>query len=297
MSSHEEVTGEVEKTVVGADKYAVFGNPIRHSRSPQIHAAFASQTSQDMKYRSILVEKDKFAATAASFFDNGGRGLNITVPFKHDAFEFADKLSERAGRAGAVNTLRLEADGSVFGDNTDGVGLVRDMVANLGWRISGSRVLVLGAGGAVRGILELVLGEKPSELLIVNRTASRAIDLASAFSGLGPVEGGAYDLLQGRQFDVIINGTSASLEGELPPLPDTLLTERSCCYDMMYASDPTVFMRWAAQHTAWAVSDGLGMLVEQAAESFFLWRQSRPQTGPVITQLRTALEAEQRQAE
>ncbi len=272
------------------DKYAVFGNPVRHSRSPWIHAEFARQCEQDLQYRAILVEQGRFTSAAQQFFANGGRGLNITVPYKHDAFEFADMHSERARLAQAVNTLRKEEDGSIFGDNTDGIGLVRDMVANLGWSISGNRVLVLGAGGAVRGVLELLLKEKPSELLIVNRTAARASELAQQFVALGPVSGGGYERLGDGQFDLIINGTSASLVGELPPLPETLLTERSCCYDMMYGAEPTVFMRWAAQNTAWAVADGLGMLVEQAAEAFYLWRGQRPQTAPVIVELRALLE-------
>jgi shikimate dehydrogenase len=273
------------------DKYAVFGNPVRHSKSPQIHAAFASQWQQDMQYRAVLVQPDEFAGACRRFFDGGGRGLNITLPFKRDASEFADQLSERARRAGAVNTLRLEADGTVFGDNTDGIGLVRDMIANLGWTLGSSRILMLGAGGAVRGVLELLLRENPQLLRIVNRTGAKAKQLAREFSALGPLEGGGYESLGREQFDLIINGTSASLDGELPPLPDNLLTEKSCCYDMVYGAEPTVFMRWAAQHTAWSVADGLGMLVEQAAESFYLWRGQRPQTGTVITELRAGLEA------
>jgi shikimate dehydrogenase len=273
------------------DKYAVFGNPIRHSKSPSIHTAFALQCQQELQYRAVLVEPDKFESACKRFFSDGGRGLNITVPFKRDACEFADKLSERARLAGAVNTLRLEEDGMIFGDNTDGIGLVRDMIANLGWTLGSSRVLVLGAGGAVRGVLELLLRENPQLLRIVNRTASRAEQLAREFEGLGPVEGGGYESLGGEQFDLIINGTSASLDNDLPPLPDDLLTDKSCCYDMVYGAQPTVFMRWAAQHTAWSVADGLGMLVEQAAESFYLWRGLRPQTGSVIAELRASMEA------
>ena len=274
-----------------ADRYAVFGNPVRHSKSPQIHAAFAAQCDQNLQYRAVLVEPDKFAAAARRFFDDGGRGLNITVPFKHDACGLADKLSDRARLAGAVNTLRLEEDGRIFGDNTDGIGLIRDMIANLGWTINSSRVLVLGAGGAVRGVLEPLLREHPRVLRVVNRTVSRAELLAQEFAQLGPIEAGGYDSLGSEQYDLLINGTSASLQGDLPPLPDSLLTHRSCCYDMMYGAQPTVFMRWAAQHTAWAVADGLGMLVEQAAESFYLWRGQRPQTGPVLAELRSSLEA------
>jgi shikimate dehydrogenase len=270
-------------------RYAVFGNPIRHSKSPQIHAEFARQCEQNLQYRAVFVEMGLFSETARRFFEHGGQGINVTVPFKREAWEFADVLSEKARRAGAVNTLSLAADGKILGDNTDGIGLVRDMVANLGWTIRDCSVLLLGAGGAARGVIELLLGESPRSLQIVNRTSSRAEELATEFADLGPVNGGAYEALEGARFDLLINATSASLGGELPPLPDSLLTERSCCYDMMYAAEPTIFMRWAAQHTAWAVADGLGMLVEQAAESFYIWRGLRPQTGTVVAKLRAGM--------
>jgi shikimate dehydrogenase len=271
------------------DKYAVFGNPIKHSKSPLIHGAFAEQCGQQMLYRAVRVELGGFAAAARSFFESGGSGLNVTLPFKRDAFDFADRLSPRAQRAGAVNTLTRAADGQVEGENTDGIGLVRDMVANLGWVVQGLRILVLGAGGAVRGILEPLLMERPRELLIVNRTPERARELAAEFSDLGAVEGGAYSLIGERQFDLVINGTSASLAGEVPELPGSLLTERSCCYDLVYGPEPTPFMRWAAHHAAWAVSDGLGMLVEQAAQSFYIWRRVRPETAPIIRRLRESM--------
>lgn len=271
------------------DRYAVFGNPIRQSRSPWIHEAFARQCDQALSYRAVKVELDGFAEAAAAFFAGGGQGLNVTVPFKADAMAFADALSERARLAGAVNTLHRLSDGTIAGDNTDGIGMVRDMVANLGWSLRGKRILVLGAGGAVRGVLELLLLEQPSALLVVNRTPEKAADLARNFSELGCIQAGGYDRLAAGQWDLVINGTSASLSGELPPLPAGLLHERSCCYDMVYGADPTPFMRWAAQHAAWAIADGLGMLVEQAAESFYIWRRVRPQTGPVLAGLRTAL--------
>lgn len=273
------------------DKYAVFGNPIKHSKSPLIHSTFASQCEESIVYRAVKVELDGFADAATAFFSNGGAGLNITVPFKRDAFDFADQKSERAKRAGAVNTLIRNSDGVICGDNTDGIGLVRDMIANLGWSVNGMRVLVMGAGGAVRGVLELLLREHPCALLVVNRTPERAVELAEEFADLGPIEGGGYELIENRQFDLIINGTSGGLTGDMPDLPSSLLTERSCCYDMVYGSEPTVFMRWAAHNAAWAVADGLGMLVEQAAESFYLWRRARPETGPVINQIRTMLAA------
>ncbi len=273
------------------DKYAVFGNPIKHSKSPAIHAAFAKQCDQRMQYRAVRVELDGFESAAASFFEGGGKGLNITVPFKQQAFEFAGRLTDRAMRAGAVNTLSRGEDGVIAGDNTDGIGLVRDMVANLGWAVQGLRVLILGAGGAVRGVLEPLLRERPRELLVVNRTAQRAGQLVGEFSDIGSLQGGGYELIGDRQFDLIVNATSAGLSGEMPELPDSLLTERSCCYDMVYGAEPTPFMRWAAHHAAWAVADGLGMLVEQAAQSFYIWRGVRPETRPVIKQLREAMEA------
>ncbi len=273
------------------DRYAVFGNPIKHSKSPLIHAAFAEQTGQAMEYRAQRVEPGHFAEAVQGFFAGGGRGLNITLPFKTEAFELAQVLSPRAQRAGAVNTLMRLDDGQLFGDNTDGAGLVRDLDVNLGWRIAGRRVLVLGAGGAVRGVLEPLLALGPGLLVVANRTVSRALDLAREFADLGPVRGCSFEALNGNHYDLVINATSAGLDGELPPLPAHLLSEHACCYDMLYGNEPTLFMRWAAGHTAWAVADGLGMLVEQAAESFALWRGVRPLTAPVIESLRTRLAA------
>jgi shikimate dehydrogenase len=273
------------------DRYAVFGNPIKQSKSPAIHAMFAEQCSQAILYRAVKVELDGFVRAATHFFNEGGCGLNVTVPFKQEAFAFAHLLSARASRAGAVNMLTRTADGTIHGENTDGVGLIRDLIANLGWTVQGARVLLVGAGGAARGVLEPLLRERPQELLIVNRTGARATQLASEFGDLGALEGGAFDLIGARQFDLVINATSAGLSGAVPELPGTLLTERSCCYDMVYGAEPTPFMRWSAHHAAWAVADGLGMLVEQAAESFYIWRNRRPVTGPVINQLRASMSA------
>ena len=275
----------------GIDKYAVFGNPIKHSKSPAIHAAFARQCGRELQYRAVLVKPDGFELAAKKFFDGGGAGLNVTLPFKRDAFAFADRLSARAERAGAVNTLSRRDDGCIEGDNTDGIGLVRDMIANLGWAVQGLRILMLGAGGAARGVLEPLLREKPEQLLVVNRTALKAEQLAAEFADIGPVKGGAYSLIDDSAFDLIINASSAGLDGDTPQLPGTVFTERSCCYDMIYGATPTAFMRWAAHHTAWAVSDGLGMLVEQAAQSFYIWQQLRPETRPVIRQIREGLAA------
>lgn len=273
------------------DRYAVFGNPIKHSRSPQIHAAFAEQTGQHLSYRAQLVELGGFAAAAREFFAGGGKGCNITVPFKLDAYAFADEQSGRARRAGAVNTLALQSDGSIYGDNTDGVGLVRDIEQNLVWEVHGKRVLVVGAGGAVRGILEPLLKRHPTALVIVNRTLEKAEQLACEFADLGAVSASSFEALANRQFDLVINATSTGLRGESLPLPSNLLAQGCCCYDMSYGAEPTPFMRWAACEAAWAVADGLGMLVEQAAEAFCIWRGVRPQTRPVIEMLRASLAA------
>ncbi|MGS2723457.1 shikimate dehydrogenase [Porticoccus sp. GXU_MW_L64] len=268
------------------DQYAVFGNPIGHSKSPLIHSAFAEQTGQQLEYHAQLVPADRFSAAADAFFAAGGRGLNITVPFKEQAFAYADTLTERARCAGAVNTLAAQQDGSVLGDNTDGIGMVTDITANLGWPIAGKRVLLLGAGGAVRGVLQPLFAQSPHSITIANRTVAKAEGLAAEFIHLGSATGCGFERLHGQQFDVVINGTSASISGQLPPLPANLPTPGCVCYDMMYASQPTVFMQWAQAHGATRVADGLGMLVEQAAESFALWRGVRPNTSPVITLLR-----------
>lgn len=272
-----------------ADRYAVFGNPVAHSKSPQIHSAFAQQTSQALSYDKQHVEEDAFASAAKAFFAEGGKGLNITVPFKLDAYDFADRLSKRARQAGAVNTLILTEDGSLQGDNTDGVGMVRDITENLGWPIAAKRILVLGAGGAVRGILGPVLAEQPAEVVIANRTASKAEQLATAFSKEGNIRANAFDALGEEPFDLIINGTSASLGGELPPIPAAAVGNDTFCYDMMYGAEDTAFNAWAKTQGCAAAADGLGMLVEQAAESFFLWRGCRPETGEVIAAIRAGL--------
>ena len=272
------------------DKYAVFGNPIAHSKSPDIHRQFAEQTGQDLSYSKQLVAEDGFEAAANEFFANGGRGLNITVPFKQDAYAYVARTTPRARRAGAVNTLSLQADGTILGDTTDGVGLVSDIVNNLGWEIRHKRVLVLGAGGAVRGALEPLLEQQPQHIVIANRTVDKALQLSKGFAEFGYLLGCGFDMLGEQQFDLIINGTSAGLQGELPPLPDSLIDANgtTACYDMLYGAEPTPFIQWAAQRGA-QVSDGLGMLVGQAAESFALWRGVRPETAPVIANLRDQL--------
>lgn len=270
----------------GVDQYAVFGNPIAHSKSPRIHTEFAEQTGQQLQYTKQLVAEDKFAEAARAFFNNGGRGLNITVPFKLDAYSFADQLTARAECAGAVNTLALQADGSILGDNTDGCGMVSDITEHLGWSIRNKRVLILGAGGAVRGVLQPLLSQQPAQLVIANRTLTKAIELVQRFENIGLVTACAFSDLSGQQFDLVINGTSASLSGQLPPLPDDLLSADAACYDMMYGAEPTVFLQWAKDHGCKHSADGLGMLVGQAAESFAWWRGVRPAVEPVIAQLR-----------
>ncbi|WP_071871650.1 shikimate dehydrogenase [Atopomonas hussainii] len=275
--------------VAGLDQYGVFGNPIGHSKSPLIHRLFAEQTGQTMSYEALLAPLDGFADFARDFFARGGRGANVTVPFKEQAFALVDQLSERAERAGAVNTLCRHADGKLLGDNTDGAGLVRDLTVNAGWALAGQRILLLGAGGAVRGVLQPLLAHKPRELVIANRTLSKAETLAQHFADLGPVLASEFAWLQ-QPFDLIINGTSASLAGELPPLPAAVIKPgHTRCYDMMYSAEPTAFNRWASDLGAAACMDGLGMLVEQAAEAFLLWRGVRPDSAPVLAELRAQL--------
>lgn len=265
------------------DTYAVIGNPIAHSRSPEIHARFAAQTGQDIDYRRLLAPLDGFAQTVAAFIAAGGKGANVTVPFKLEAFALATRLSARAQAAGAVNTLKFEGD-TIFGDNTDGVGLVADIVCNAGVPLAGRRILLLGAGGAARGVILPLLQQAPSELVIANRTAARALALAQRFAAEGPILARDFAAVAGS-FDIVINATAASLSAALPPIAPSVFGRAGLAYDMMYSKEPTVFMRFAAQHGA-SVRDGLGMLVEQAAESFLLWRGVRPATADVLAQLR-----------
>lgn len=260
------------------------GNPVAHSRSPQIHKLFAEQTTQLLDYRAILVQRDRFADAVAEFFDGGGKGLNITVPFKEEAWQLADRLSAAAQLAGAVNTFSL-MDGVLFGENTDGTGLLRDLTRNLAIVLEGSSVALLGAGGAARGVVAPLLEHHPKRLVIANRTAARAGELAAQFAEFGNISGGGFEALKGHEFDLIINATAAGLSGDIPPLPEGVVSPESCCYDMMYGDEPTAFVRFAVNQGAKAF-DGLGMLVEQAAASFQLWRGVMPQTQPVIQVLR-----------
>lgn len=262
------------------DRYAVFGHPIAHSKSPQIHAAFARQTGQDMSYEAILAPRDGFASSVAAFIAAGGRGANVTVPFKEDAYRLASRLSPRAQRAGAVNTLVF--DDGILGDNTDGAGLVADLTRNLHCALAGKRILLVGAGGAARGVIDPLLDQTPAEFVIANRTVSRAQELADLF-GRG-IRACGFDAAD-TPFDLVINATAASLAGKLPPLSPRIFTAGTLAYDMMYGRD-TPFLAFARSHGA-ATADGLGMLVEQAAEAFYLWRGVRPDTAPVIAALRT----------
>ncbi len=272
-----------------SERYAVVGNPVSHSQSPQIHAAFAQQTAQDIVYERLLAPLDGFRETVTQFFAAGGCGLNVTVPFKREAWELTGMRVGNAGDAEAVNTIKTEG-GKLVGYNTDGVGLVTDLERNLRCAISGKRVLLLGAGGATYGVMRPLLEQRPASLVVANRTPEKADRLVRHFlqyRGLAAsgVSAASYPDLAGKQFDLVINATSAGLSGEMPPLPAALFGADALAYDMVYGRD-TPFLAFARQHGARAV-DGLGMLVEQAAESFLIWRGVRPQTAPVIAMLRS----------
>ena len=276
------------------DLYCVFGNPIAHSKSPFIHAAFAAQTGHDLRYEARLAPVDDFAGGLLAFLAAGGRGANVTVPFKEDAFRLATQRTRRAEQAGAVNLLSF-ASGEIVGDNSDGAGLLRDIEANLGQDIRGRRILLLGAGGAARGALGPLLAAAPAALTVANRSPEKASGLVERFRGFstfsGPLDGVAYSALAARQYDVVINATAASLAGELPPLPEGLFAPGSLAYDMMYGRGETPFLAYARAQGAGHCADGLGMLVEQAAEAFFVWRGVRPASAPVLTALRETLAA------
>lgn len=266
-----------------AVRYAVIGNPISQSKSPQIHAMFAAETGAHLVYEKLLASEEGFTELVADFFEKGGSGLNITVPFKQAAWAMCAQLSPAADRSRAVNTLCLR-DGELAGANTDGIGLVRDLRDNHGIEIGGRRILLLGAGGAVRGVLPALEEETPSSMTVWNRTAERAAELARDFAG--SLTAASFEELRGRQFDLIVNGTSSSLQGSLPEVDEAWLASGCCCYDMVYGDEDTAFVRWARDAGASSAADGLGMLVEQAAESFRIWRGIKPDTVPVITRLR-----------
>jgi shikimate dehydrogenase len=269
-------------------RYAVIGHPVAHSKSPEIHSRFAAQTGQQLTYRRLLAPLDGFEQTVRDFIRQGGQGANVTLPFKLEAHRLATVLSARATAAGAVNTLKFDGT-AIFGDNTDGVGLVADIVDNAGIALAGKRILLLGAGGAARGVILPLLQQAPAQLVLANRTPAKAAALAQQFAASGPVSASDIAGLAAR-FDVVINATSASLAAEVPALPVAVFDADTFSYDMMYGARPTVFMEFAARHGA-HVRDGLGMLVEQAAESFLLWRGIRPATAPVLAELRAQLTA------
>lgn len=268
------------------DQYAVIGHPIAHSKSPLIQSHFATQTGQDMHYTALLAPLDGFEATVRTFIAEGGRGANVTVPFKEEAFRLATRLSPRALAAGAVNTLSF-TENDIYGDNTDGAGIVRDITTNLGQPIRGQRVLLLGAGGAARGCLQPLQAEAPAQLVLANRTASKAQALVTELKPHGIIlTACGFDVLAGQSFDLIINATSAGLSDATLPIPDTLFASCRLAYDMLYGHE-TAFMAQARRAQV-RVADGLGMLVEQAAAAFLLWRGVRPETAPLLARLRGA---------
>ena len=269
------------------DRYAVVGNPVAHSLSPRIHAEFARQTGQALSYQAIEIPTDAFAAGIAGLQQQGFNGVNVTVPFKREAWELCDRLTPRAEIAGAVNTLSLQADGAIHGDNTDGVGLVRDLVDNLEIEIARRNILLLGAGGAARGVLEPLLALSPARLTIANRSIDRAKALARDFRSYGKIEVVAYPQLKSADYHLIINATAAGLSNQLPPLAVTLLERAEVCYDMMYnLNAATAFVEWSMRQGVQHSHDGLGMLIEQAAEAFCLWRVVRPETSQIASMLR-----------
>ncbi|MEX8492938.1 shikimate dehydrogenase [Sphaerotilus sp.] len=270
------------------DRYAVIGNPISHSKSPLIHGAFAQQTAQDIAYTALEGPLDGFAGAVHAFRDAGGRGMNVTAPFKLQAFTLATDRLERAELAGATNALKFEGD-RIWADNFDGVGLVNDIQRNLGVALVGKRVLLLGAGGAVRGALLPFLAEQPAALVIANRTAEKATALAAAFSGRGRITGCGFGDLAGERFDVVLNATSASLKAELPAVPASVFTGAVLAYELVYGKGLTPFLRLAQNAGVPRLADGVGMLVEQAAEAFVWWRGVRPETAPVIARMTVPL--------
>jgi shikimate dehydrogenase len=268
-----------------ADQYGVVGHPVAHSWSPFIHGLFARQTGQLLVYRLYDVMPADFRGRVLEFFTRGGRGLNVTLPHKLAAAELANDLTPRADRAGAVNTLAIREGNQILGDNTDGAGLVRDLVDNLGVAIADRRVLIIGAGGAVRGALAPLLGLEPAEIVVANRTVDRARQLAADFTDLGTIIGAGFGELAPRAFDLVINATSASLSGEVPEITAGVISPETVCYDMAYGRGDTAFVSWAIARGCARAVQGWGMLVEQAAESFFLWRGVRPDTQAVIRTL------------
>lgn len=263
------------------DKYAVIGHPIAHSKSPVIHSLFAEQTGQNISYEAIDVPPDELNAAITRFMALGGRGLNVTVPHKQAVFDLMDTCTERAELSGAVNTIMRLDDGSLKGDNTDGIGLIRDLQNNLGLELENMDILVLGAGGAARGIVPPLAELRPDELVVANRTLERAREIANDFADIGRIKARSYDELEDKAYALVINATSAGLEGEMPPFPASIVGPDTVCYDLSYSMRDTPFVAWAKTHGCTRTYQGWGMLVEQAAESFELWRDVRPETDAV----------------
>ncbi len=272
------------------DRYAVFGNPIGHSKSPFIHTLFARQTNQSLTYTAECAPVDGFIEAVTAFFTKGGKGCNVTLPFKEEAYQFASRLTERARLAGAVNTLKKLDDGEIIGDNTDGAGLVQDLLQHQ-VVLEGAHILIIGAGGASRGVILPLLEQKPASLTVTNRTYSKAQQLAELFAAYGSVKAQDMSTIN-EEYDVIINSTSASLSGDIPDISSSIFASNSISYDMMYGSGDTRFNQWAKEHGAAQAYDGLGMLVSQASESFVLWRGLRPGTKQILRELRKNLEGQ-----
>ncbi|MCC8997841.1 MAG: shikimate dehydrogenase [Nitrosomonas sp.] len=268
------------------DQYAVIGNPISHSQSPHIHALFAQQTGQSLQYSALLAPLDSFPITVFDFINKGGRGANVTLPFKLQAHQLATRLTERASCAQAVNTLTFE-NNEIIGDNTDGIGLVHDITRNLTVNLASKRILLIGAGGASRGVILPLLQQKPLSLTITNRTFDKAEALQQQFQSYGNIHARSLDHFIDQSFDVVINATSASLQNTFPDIPVNIFAVDALAYDMMYSKEPTAFLKFAQQSGVNHLSDGIGMLVEQAAESFYIWRNVRPETKPVIALLKS----------
>jgi len=267
--------------------YAVFGNPINHSKSPQIHSLFAEQTGITLNYQAIEVPLDHFSDYVTSFASQKGKGLNITVPFKEKAFSLCHTLTERAEVSGSVNTIWFDENNHIYGDTTDGKGLINDLTINHSFDLNKKSLLILGAGGSVKAILEPLCSQSPDKIVIANRTVSKANQLAENFSNRGNIHACSYDELSAESYDLIINGTSLSLCGQLPMIPESTIKNNTYCYDLMYSDTETIFMKWASEHGALKVMDGLGMLVEQAAEAFFIWHGVMPDTSSVIKTIRS----------
>ena len=276
---------DADEETIKIDRYGVMGYPVSHSRSPVIHRLFAMQTGQNLQYELLQVSPEKLEESIRQFQRTGGLGLNITIPHKSEVTRLVDNLSERAASAGAVNTLSFR-DGQIFGDNTDGIGLLRDLAVNLEVSIEDAKILILGAGGATRGIVGPLLEMRPASIRIANRSLSKAEALAEHFSSIGPVSACRFDAVPtGERYDLIVNATSAGLQGETPPYPETAVSDSTFCYDLSYGLKPTPFSVWARDAGASQAVMGWGMLVEQAAESFNIWRGVRPDTASVLSRM------------